>query len=180
MGCDQLLKKADSSALTVQPKNWFAFVVFCCVWYNLILSSVATRTIMPVKQPWRMWVPFRTNDTYIVITKQSKTKPWKLSNRNHWLHCNDTGKHGSWTWRYQMETFSALLPICMGNSPITGEFPSQRPVTRSFEIFFGLRLNKRLNKQSRVWWYETASRSLWRQCNNDLTDYVLNPGHITC
>ena len=45
-----------------------------------------------------------------------------------------------------METFSALLAICPGNSPVTGEFPSQRPVTRSFDFFY-LRLNKRLSKQ---------------------------------
>ena len=38
----------------------------------------------------------------------------------------------SW-WRHQMETFSALLALCAGNSPVTGEFPSQRPVTRSFD-----------------------------------------------
>ena len=35
-----------------------------------------------------------------------------------------------------METFSTLLAICAGNSPVTGEFPAQRPVTRSFDVFF--------------------------------------------
>ena len=40
-----------------------------------------------------------------------------------------------------METFSALLAICAGNSPVTSEFPAQRPVTRSFDVFFGLCLN---------------------------------------
>ena len=40
-----------------------------------------------------------------------------------------------------METFSALLAICVRNSPVTGEFPAQRPVTRSFDAFFRLRLN---------------------------------------
>ena len=54
-----------------------------------------------------------------------------------------------------METFSALLALCAGNSSITGEFPSQRPVTRSFDIFFDLRLKKRLSKQSRRRWLET-------------------------
>ena len=39
-----------------------------------------------------------------------------------------------------METFSALLAICAGNLPVPGEFPAQRPVTRSFDIFFDLRL----------------------------------------
>ena len=37
-------------------------------------------------------------------------------------------------WSHQMETFSALLAFCAGNSPVTGEFPAQRPVTRSFDI----------------------------------------------
>ena len=68
-------------------------------------------------------------------------------------------------WRHQMETFSALLSICAGNSPITGEFPAQRPLTRSFDVFFELRLNKRLNKESWGWWFETPSRPLWRHCN---------------
>ena len=46
-------------------------------------------------------------------------------------------------WRHQMETFSALLAPCEGNSQVTGEFPSLRPMTRSFDVFFDLRLNKR-------------------------------------
>ena len=64
-----------------------------------------------------------------------------------------------------METFSALLAFCAGNSPVTGEFPSQRPVTQSFKAFFDLCLNKRLSKQSRDWWFETPMCSLWRHCN---------------
>ena len=47
----------------------------------------------------------------------------------------------SW-WRHQMETFSALLAPCTGNSPVTAEFPSQRPESRSFDVFFDLRLKK--------------------------------------
>ena len=46
-----------------------------------------------------------------------------------------------------------------------GEFPTQRPVTRSFDVFFDLRLNKRLSKQPRGWWFETPSCSLWRHRN---------------
>ena len=72
---------------------------------------------------------------------------------------------GATWWRHQMETFSALLAICAGNSPVAGEFPTQRPVTRSFDIFFDLRLNKRLSKQSWGWWFETLSRPLWRHHN---------------
>ena len=44
-------------------------------------------------------------------------------------------------WRHQMETFFALLAICAGNSPVTGEFPAQRPVMRSFDVFVDLHLN---------------------------------------
>ena len=64
-----------------------------------------------------------------------------------------------------METFSALLAICAGNSPVPGEFPTQRPVTRSFDVYFDLRPNKLLSKHSWGWWYDTLSWSLWRHCN---------------
>ena len=46
-----------------------------------------------------------------------------------------------------METFSALLAICVGNSPVLGEFPAHRPVKQSFDVFFDLRPNTRLSKQ---------------------------------
>ena len=68
-------------------------------------------------------------------------------------------------WRHHMETFAALLVLCAGNSPVTGEFPTQRPVTRSFDVFFDLCLNKRLSKQSLGWWFRMPSHPLWRNCN---------------
>ena len=68
-------------------------------------------------------------------------------------------------WRHQMGTFSALVVLCAGNSPVAGEFTSQRPVTRSFDVFFDLRPNKRFSKQSWGWRFETPSRSSWRHCN---------------
>ena len=69
-------------------------------------------------------------------------------------------------WRHGMETLSALLALCVGNSPVTCEFPAQRPVTRSLELFFDLCLNKRLSKQSWGWWFDTPSRSSWCHCND--------------
>ena len=66
-----------------------------------------------------------------------------------------------------METFSALLAICVGNSLVTGEFTAQNPVTWSFDIFFDLRRNKHLSNQLRGWLFETPSRQLWRHCNDD-------------
>ena len=74
-------------------------------------------------------------------------------------------KKGSPWWRHQMETFSASLALCAGNSPVSGEFPAQRPVTRIFVVFFDPRLNKRLSKQSWGWWFETLSGPLWRHRN---------------
>ena len=68
-------------------------------------------------------------------------------------------------WRHQMEIFSALLALCEGNPPVTGGFPSQRPVAQSVDVFLDVHLNKRLRKQSKWWWFETPWRSLWRHCN---------------
>ena len=68
-------------------------------------------------------------------------------------------------WRHQMETFSALLAICADNSPVTDEFPAQRPMTQSINVYFDLRLNKRLSKQWWDWWFETPPRPLWCHCN---------------
>ena len=85
---------------------------------------------------------------------------------SQWRYISNSMGNGlaSW-WRHQMEPFSALLALCAGNSPVSGEFPAQRPVTRSFDVFFDLRVNKRLSKQSWGWRFETLSRSLWRHRN---------------
>ena len=79
-----------------------------------------------------------------------------------------------------METFSALLVLCAGNSPVTGEFPAHRPVTRSFDIFFDLCLNKRLSKQSWGWWFETPSRSLWHESNGEFIDQGVGTMSTIC
>ena len=55
-----------------------------------------------------------------------------------------------------------------------GEFPTQRPVTRSFDVFFDLRLNKRLSKQPWGWWFETPSWSLWRHFHDRLSVIVFS------
>ena len=62
-------------------------------------------------------------------------------------------------WRHHTETFSVLLLLCAGSSPVPSEFLAQRPVTRSFDAFFDLRPNKRLRWG---WWFETSSCPSWR------------------
>ena len=105
----------------------------------------------------------------VTICRFKKKSLWKVAYRC-WAHFSWSVMYAAgypW-WRHQMETFSTLLAICAGNSPVPGVFPAQRPVTRSFGVFFYLRLNKRLSKQSWGWWFETLSRPLWRLCNADM------------
>ena len=58
--------------------------------------------------------------------------------QNWWYTRNKIGTTAlsiSW-WRHLVEQFSALLALCAGNSPVIGEFPAQRPVTGSFDVYF--------------------------------------------
>ena len=75
--------------------------------------------------------------------------------------------------------FTIMMTSSNGNIfRVTGEFPAQRPVTRSFNVFFDLRLNKRLSKQSWGWWSETQLRSLWRHCNGIFSFFRWHPHHL--
>ena len=71
-------------------------------------------------------------------------------------------------WRHQMETFSALLALCAGNSPVPVNSPHKGQWRGALMFFFYLRLNKRLSKQQWGWWFEMPSWSLWRHCNDSL------------
>ena len=79
------------------------------------------------------------------ITEQSSartTRPHRKCTICKWYNNNhENTVHPITWWRHQMETFSALLAFCAGNSPVTGEFPAQRPVTQSIDVFFDMRLN---------------------------------------
>ena len=82
---------------------------------------------------------------------------WSILMGSYWNHTAERYTHRIlvWNkpwWRNQMETFSALTAICAGNFPVPGEFPAQRAVTRNDYVFFDLRLNNRLSKQSWAWW----------------------------
>ena len=116
------------------------------------------------------------SSTWAIIAKR-RVRPTVQATRGSYqrpLRCWESHKLCSWWgwgrnvlwWRHQMETFSALLVLCEGNPPVTGGFPSQRPVTQSFDVCFDLRLNERLSKLSRRWWFERPSRSLWRHSND--------------
>ena len=108
--------------------------------------------------------------------KMLYTFPW-YGNVFHMILCSwswggVTEPISSW-WRHQLKTFSTLLALCAWNSLATGEFPSQRPVARSFDIFFDLCLNKQLNKQLRHRWFETPLCSLWCHHNPSLAYFPI-------
>ena len=126
---------------------WLLTIEPLCTNFSEILIKIQMVSFitMFLKISCAKWLPFCPRGDELKWSARLQESPW---------------------WRLQMETFSALMAICAGNSPVTGEFPVQRPVTRSFDVFFDLRPNKRLSKQSWGWWFETPLRPLWRNCNN--------------
>ena len=105
-----------------------------------------------------------------------------MKTRSHLIHCTtmifchrfpNTSHDDVIKWKH----FPHYWPFVRG---IHRSFPTQRPVTRSFDVFFDLRLNKRLSKQSWGWWLETLSCSLWRQSNEaNVVTTVLADAHAS-
>ena len=118
----------------------------------------------------KVWCGQKAKDHPYITMRMLFTDDNSVMFNSHWpldCGCNFLSKIFilSW-WRHQMVTFPTLLALCAGNSLVTGEFPSQRPVKWSFHLFSDLRLNKRLSKQSCCWWLETPSRPWWQRHNN--------------
>ena len=143
---------------------------FSCFLLDFICRKLLDVTIFIVfsstSRACEVWVSAMSIWVYI-----SNKYLWSWSSRLNAMMVIDSWRaeffyRKTW-WRHQMETFSALLTLGEGNPSITGEFPSQRPVTRSFDVFFDLRLNKRLSKRSRRRWSGTPSRPLCH-CNECL------------
>ena len=65
------------------------------------------------------------------------------------------------------ETFSALLALCAGKLSVTGEFPTQRPMMQSCDVFFDLRPNKRLRRDRAH--YDVNVMNHW--CPNKMVDF---------
>ena len=150
---------------------------------------------MPVHDTWQHWYHFQISDIKINkytqdITKVNATRMdifidlpqsqhigskyirWSTFHRQHFqMHLlgykftkAPLQPHDDFIkWKH----FPRYWPFVRGihRSPGTGEFPAQKPVTRSFDVFFNLRLNKWLSKQWWGWWFETLSCPLWRHCS---------------
>ena len=85
---------------------------------------------------WLVFAQYKYNSGYIFYIATTTNI---ILDKPNIMASYDLRRHVTW-WRHQMETLSALLAICAGNSPVTGEFQEQRPVTRSCDVFFDLRL----------------------------------------
>ena len=88
---------------------------------------------------------------------------WGTCHPRTWIHLRTRDTHPTMT--SSNRSIFRVTDRFAGNSPVTGEFPAQRPVTRSFDVFFDQRRNKWSSKQWWGWWFETPSRPLWRHCN---------------
>ena len=75
---------------------------------------------------------------YYTLTFPENAIEYHMKNVNHFV---EIAKYKWSWWRHQIEKISVLLAICAGNSPVRGEFPTQRPVTRSFDVYFDLHPN---------------------------------------
>ena len=145
---------------------WFSELSALASYTNMISIAQCKTAVSPMLTHWRYY-SLALSHRYIqlqhgeVIT--SYISLW-MQSHFHAMLSAVVNKHLSWR-RQQMKTFSVLLAICAGNSPVPGELPAQRPVTRSFGVFFDLRPNKRLSKQWWGWWFETPLSPLWRHCN---------------
>ena len=114
-------------------------------WIYLVLRLTNYISMTVAQSKWVFSVLCLTNDTSTTVSRSKWICLVQCLANNKQMWC--WVRNIPW-WRYQMETFSALLALGLGNLLVTGEFPSQRPMTRCFDAFFDMHLNKRLNKQS--------------------------------
>ena len=160
---DILIPKCIHQFCILIPRFHFHHYLFFNFKERSIMESIVLGILMALPLQWLpmcvpicRWLDCLFNSLFRLTAKEAP----KLS------------RHVSMSCRYHMMTssngniFRVTGPLC-GEFTGPGEFPTQRPVTRSFDVFFDLRLNKRLSKQPWGWWFETPSWSLWRQCNDE-------------
>ena len=124
-------KKAHWPSITkTSNAEFLSFLSWTSCWAKVELVIWDAMTVL-------MWHQYDNEFPWSLYNHDvSNRKPAGLvgTRKLHWGARPVPGMSQTW-WRHQMETFSALLALCEGNSSVTGEFPSQRPVTRSFDVF---------------------------------------------
>ena len=144
----------------------YVFIMYSVCWVNPLHWHFIVIIFVSIPVIWRLggviseiYIWFHNNDLYKMIgslcqnlTHFSLVTPYGVRD----LLSMMTSTNGN--------IFRVTGPLC-GEFTGPGEFPVQRPVAGIFDVFFDLRLNKQLSKQSWGWWFETPSWSLWRHCN---------------
>ena len=159
---------------------WMSNHTLCFMHKQLVIQlcyHIWSQSINKTPLAWSALITVGIGQMIIALILVSHTpvlNHTKFGNLCFWTSMGALIQKASTWWRHLMETFSALLAICAVNSPVPDEFPTQRPVTRRFDVYFDLRPNKRLSKQSWGWWFETQSRPLWRPRNaNDQVSMLI-------
>ena len=135
--------------------KWYSCYLFCSGHLWWLVYQIRPHN-------WQFWQFKGTQSTFLVVKPEWSGRTWSiLCLLIHRCPARPgclmmTSSNGNF--------FRVTGPLC-GEFTGPGEFPTQRPVTRSFDAFFDLRLNKRLSKQPWGWWFDTSSWSLWRHCN---------------
>ena len=138
--------------ITTRPRQTF------CRWRFIIMGFLDSfRILVRISSRCRTGNSLALNRRYAIIGANDGSGYDAYRHHLHWM-----SKHA-----LNMMT-SSNGNIFRVTGHLCGEFPTQMPVTRSFDVFFHLRLNKRLSKQPRGWWFETLSLSLWRRRNEHL------------
>ena len=141
---------------------WKCLLLLCTVLMckSLIILKMISNKSMQICSSW---IALKHGyNTMQFITCDNWT--WIIQ-RDHKTEMNRDGLMTASWWHHQMETFPLYWPFVRGIHQ-SGEVPAQRPVMRSFDVFFDLCLNKRLNKQLRGWWFEMISGPLWCHYND--------------
>ena len=144
--CYQLIAKPGNKTATVLWPDPFADLEFChpCLylyvsWHLMVLSHQQSQCWLQRYDYQKLCVGFHWMDHILQDGLQDLMKSYGHDDVIGW-------KHFLCYWPF--------VPF------VIGEFPSQRPVMWSFDVFFDLHLNKRLSKQSRCQWFEMQSYSL--------------------
>ena len=182
----------------IHSLDYCVFMVHCWTKYNLYPNVCSIKACSRINASGpslvQLWLVTSSapnhymNQCWIIPNKTLGNQPlWSVK---HEINCNEfpSRQHlllfvqwsddGHFLWPQRMMISSNwgifhLLAICAGDPLVTGEFPSQRPMTQSFDVFFDLHLDKRLSKQSWGRWFETPSHSLWRHRNGCIS-------HVLC
>ena len=145
-----VLKDVSKSIAQVH-NNWSSPKSICC-YYGIYSDNKISFMKRSLK------TDIRHNANLVVTGGTAACHSYKLQCSQWRVICH--GRDDVIKWKH----FRVTGPLC-------GEFPAQMPVTRGFDIFFDLCLNKRFSKQSWGWWFKTPSCSSWRHCNDDNSEF---------